>query len=85
MPKEKNEKVIGSVKDKLGEQVMKEFVGLRAKSYKYLKDNNDKDKKEKNTKLRVIETNRKFEIYKNCLEAILLENKINYLDKLKLT
>ena len=85
MPKEKNEKVIGSVKDKLGEQVMKEFVGLRAKSYKYLKDNNDKDKKEKNTKLRVIETNRKFEIYKNCLEEILLENKINYLDKLKLT
>ena len=85
LPKEKNEKVIGSVKDKLGEQVMKEFVGLRAKSYKYLKDNNDKDKKEKNTKLRVIETNRKFEIYKNCLEAILLENKINYLDKLKLT
>ena len=64
---------------------MKEFVGLREKSCKYLKDNNDKDKKAKNTKLRVIETNIKFENYKNCFEAILLENKINYLDKLKLT
>ena len=85
LPKEKNEKVIGSVKDKLGEQVLKEFVGLREKSCKYLKDNNDKDKNAKNTKLRVIETNIKFENYKNCFEAILLENKINYLDKLKLT
>ena len=29
---------------------MKEFVGLRAKTYSYLKDNNDEDKKAKDTK-----------------------------------
>ena len=29
---------------------MKEFVGLRAKTYRYLKDNNDEDKKAKGTK-----------------------------------
>ena len=29
---------------------MKEFVGLRAKTYSYLKDNNNEDKKAKGTK-----------------------------------
>ena len=29
---------------------MKEFVKLRAKTYSYLKDNNDEDKKAKGTK-----------------------------------
>ena len=30
------------MKDKLGEEIMKElFVGLKAKTYSYLKDNND--------------------------------------------
>ena len=28
---------------------MKEFVGLKAKTYSYLKDNNDQDKKAKGT------------------------------------
>ena len=50
LPKGKNKKVIGLIKDELGGQVMKEFVGLRAKTYSYLKDNNDEDKKEKGTK-----------------------------------
>ena len=38
------------MKDELGQQIMKEFVGLRAKTYNYLKDNNDEDKKAKCTK-----------------------------------
>ena len=29
---------------------MKEFAGLRVKTYSYLKDNNDEDKKAKGTK-----------------------------------
>ena len=45
LPKEKNKKVIGLMKDELGEKITKEFVGLRAKTYNYLKDNNDEDKK----------------------------------------
>ena len=50
MPKGKNRKVIGLIKDKLGEQILKEFVGLRAKTYSYLKGNNDEDKKSKKHK-----------------------------------
>ena len=33
---------------------MKKFVGLRAKTYSYLKDNNNEDKKAKGTKKYVI-------------------------------
>ena len=35
------------MKCELGGESMKEFVGLRAKLYRYLKDNNDEDKKAK--------------------------------------
>ena len=40
---------------------MKEFVRLRAKTYSYLKDNNDEDKKAKDTKKCVIKRKLKFE------------------------
>ena len=33
------------MKDKLGGEIMKEFVGLKAKTYSYLKGNIDEDKK----------------------------------------
>ena len=42
------------MKDELGRQIMKQFLGLRAKTYSYLKDNNDEDKKAKGTKKCVI-------------------------------
>ena len=50
LPKGKNEKNIGLMKDELGEQNIKEFVGLRATTYSYLQENNDEDKKTKSTK-----------------------------------
>ena len=62
---------------------MKDFVGLRAKTYSYLKDNNDEDKKAKDTKKRVIKIKLKFQDYKNYLKAAQLGNKINNLEKLK--
>ena len=39
------------MKDELGEQIIKEFVGLRSKTCSYLSDNNDKDKKVKGTQV----------------------------------
>ena len=36
LPKEKNKKVIGLMKDELGRKTMTKFVGLRAKTYSYL-------------------------------------------------
>ena len=65
----------------LGGQIMKEFVGLRAKTYSYLKDNNDEDKKAKSTKKCIIKRKLKFQDYKNCLETAQIERKINYLRK----
>ena len=44
LPKRKNKKVIGLKKKELGGQIMKKFVGLRPKTYSYLKNNNDNDK-----------------------------------------
>ena len=46
--KGKNKKVVGLMK--VGGQIMKEFVRLRAKAYSYLKDNSVKHKKVKSTK-----------------------------------
>ena len=63
------------MKDELGGQIMREFVGLRAKIYNYLKDNNDEDKKAKGTKKCVIKRKLKFQDYKNFLEAVQLERK----------
>ena len=69
------------MKDELFAQIMKEFVGLRAKAYIYLKDNNDEDKKAKGTKKCVIKRKLKCQDYKNCLEAAQIENKIHHLEK----
>ena len=45
--KEKNIKVIGLMKEELRGKIMKKYVGLKAKTYSYLKDNNDEVKKQK--------------------------------------
>ena len=38
------------MKDELGGQIMTKYVGLLAKTYSYLKDNNDEDNKSKRDK-----------------------------------
>ena len=78
LPKGKNKKAIGLMKDELGGQITKEFVALRAKTYSYLKDNSDEDKKAKDKKKCVIKSKHKFQDYKNCLEAAQTENKLNH-------
>ena len=83
LPEGKNKKVIRLMKDKLVGQIMKEFTGLGAKSYSYLKDYNDEDEKAKGTKKYVIRKKLKFEDYKSCLEASQIGNKINHLEKNK--
>ena len=63
-PKGKDKKIIGLMKDELDRQILKEFVWLRAKTYSYLKDNNDEDKKPKGTKKCAIKGNLNFKIVK---------------------
>ena len=83
LPKGKNMKVIGLMKDELGGKIMTKFVGLKVKTYSYLIDDGSEDKTAKGTKKCVIKRKTKLENYKNCLEATQLENKINYLEKNK--
>ena len=42
------------MKDELGRQIIKKIVGLRAKTYSYLKDSNGEDKKTRAAKKCVI-------------------------------
>ena len=78
LPKGKNKKVAGSMKDELGGKIMTKFVGLRAKTYSCLIADGSEDKKAKGTK------KLKFGNYKNCLEGPQLDNKLNYLEKNKI-
>ena len=69
------------MKDKLGEKITTEFIGLRSKTNSCVIDDCSENKNAKGTKRCVIKRNLKFEDYKNCLEAIPLENKTNHLKK----
>ena len=68
------------MKVELGGKIMTKFVGSRAKTYDYLIDDGNEDKKGKGTKTCVIKRKNKFG---NCLEATQLEHKINILPKSK--
>ena len=72
------------MKYELGGKILKEFVGLRAKTYSYLIDDSSEIKKVNGTKKYVTETRLKFENYKSSLGATQLENKIKSLEKNKI-
>ena len=63
------------------EKKMKEFAALRAKTYTYLTNNKDQNKKGKGTKEYIIRREIKFEDHKNFLKATKLENKKQQLEK----
>ena len=54
LPTGKNKKVIGLMQDELGGKIMTEFAALRLKTYSYLIDDGNSDKKAKGTKKCVI-------------------------------
>ena len=55
------------MKDELGGKIMTESVALRPKTYSYLTDDCEEDKKAKGTKKCVIKRRLKFNDYKDCL------------------
>ena len=67
LPKGKNKKVIGLMKDELGGGIITEFIALRPKTYAYMTDEFIEMKKAKGTKKCLIKKMLKFEDYKKCL------------------
>ena len=57
-------------------QIMKDFSGLIAKAYGYIKDKNDENKKAKGSKKCLIKRSLKFQDYKICFEAVQIGNKV---------
>ena len=55
------------MKNELGGKIIKEFVALIPKTYPYLTDDREEDKKAKGTKKCVINRDLKFNDYKDCL------------------
>ena len=55
------------MKDELGGKIIKEFVALRPKTYSYLSDDCEEDKKAKGTKKCVIKRELNFNDYKDYL------------------
>ena len=67
LPKGKNKKVIGLMKDELGSGIITEFVTLRPKTYSYITNDFIELKKAKGTKKCVMKKMLRFEDYKKCL------------------
>ena len=67
LPKGKNKKIIGLMKDELGGGIITEFFALRPNIYSYMTDEFIEMKKAKGTKKCIIKKMLKFEDYKKCL------------------
>ena len=81
LPKGKNKKLIGLMKDKLGRKIMTIFVALRSKTYSYLIEDGNSNKRAMGTKKCVITRELEFKNYENCNKATQLDNIIKYLEK----
>ena len=62
----KNKKVTGLFKDELDGKIMKDFVGLREKTYTQLTDDDSENKKTKGTKKCIIKRELMFKNHKDC-------------------
>ena len=83
LPEAENKKVIRPMKDELGGQIMKEFVGLRAKTYNYLKDKDDEHIKAKVIKKCAIKKNLNFKIIYSVWKQFRLKIKETIQKKIK--
>ena len=83
LPTGKNKKVIGLMKDELGGKIITEFVTLRPKTYSFLTDDGEEDKKAKGTKKCVIKKMIKFNDYKKCLlnDEVILKSQQRFISK----
>ena len=71
--------IIGFKKDDLGKKIMVKFAALRSKTYRYLTNASNENKKAKTAKRCVTKEEPKFKDYQNYLEVNQFEDKINYL------
>ena len=67
LPIGKNKKVIGLMRDELRVNIATEFEAVRPKTFSYLVDDGNSDKKAKKTKKCVIKLRLTFTDYKDCL------------------
>ena len=83
LPTGKNKKVIGLMKNELGERVITEFVALRPKTYSYLTDDCKEHKKAKGTKKCLIKRMIKFDDYKHGLlnSEVILKSQQTFISK----
>ena len=68
LPIGKNKKKIGFMKNELGGEIMKEFIGMKPKCYAYLMDDGNVDKKAKGTKKCVIKRLIMYDNYRESLK-----------------
>ena len=70
LPVGNNKKIIGLFKDKVGAKIMKVFVGLRAKTWAYLMDDDSEHKKAKGTKKIIIMIIKRGLIIKDYIDCL---------------
>lgn len=65
------------IKDKLGGEEMKKYVGLPPKTYSWIKENDEEEKRQKEPK-NEIKQKIKFDDYKTCFKKMKFRRKSNF-------